>query len=155
MMNNSASSSATAKVAPEEEQKAAPAAQALVATFDNVNLHNANQVNISSGSEIMSVTSSTERLRRAQLAKATRELAEARVEEAQTQLDLVAGNQTGSDARLADVTSEGGNSARARPRFCTALAAPLIQLEEELEDRVLEVVSLPTLKESQQERLSP
>ena len=76
-------------------------------------MHNANQINLSSGSEILSVASSAERQRRADLAKAKRELAEARVEEAQAQLDLVAGSQTGSIGRLTDVRSEGGTSARA------------------------------------------
>ena len=100
------------------------------------------------------MTSSTERLRRAQLARAKRELAEARVEEAQTQLDLVAGSQTGSVERLTDVRSEGGNSARARPRSSADLAAPLIQLEES-EERVPETGTLPTLQESNEEHLSP
>ena len=54
-----------------------PAVPALVATFANVNAHNASQVNVSSGSEILSVTSSIERLRRAQLARAQLELADA------------------------------------------------------------------------------
>ncbi len=105
---SSGSSSATAKAAPCKKLHATPAAPALVVTFASLDLHNASQTVVSSGSEVHSVTSSTERLRRAQLAKAKRELAEARIEEAQTQLDLVAGSQTGSVGRLADVTSEWG-----------------------------------------------
>ena len=131
-----------------------PAAPALVATYANVNAHNASQVNVSSGSEILSVTSSTERLRRAQLARAQLELAEARVKVAQAELDLASGSQAGSVGRLTDVRSEGGNSARARPRSSADLAAPLIQLEES-EERVPETGTLPTLQESNEEHLSP
>ena len=56
---------------------ATAAAPAMVATSQNVELHNAIQIQISSGSEI-SVSSSTERQRRVDLARAERELAEAR-----------------------------------------------------------------------------
>ncbi len=56
---------------------ATPALPALVATSQNVQLHNATQIQANSGSEI-SVTSSTERQRRVDLARAKRELAEAR-----------------------------------------------------------------------------
>ena len=154
-LNSSGSSSVTAKAAPCKKRRATPAAPALVATFANLDLHNASQTIVSSGSEIHSVTSSTERQRRAQLAKAQLELAEARVRMAQANLDLTTGSQAGSVGRLTDVRCEGGKSARARPRSCADLAAPIIQLEEEYEERVLEVVTLPTLKESEQEHLSP
>ena len=76
MLNNSGSSSATPVWAPKKKQRATPVAPALVATFDNVNLHNASQIYVSSGSEILSVSSSSERQRRADRAKAKRELAE-------------------------------------------------------------------------------
>ena len=62
---SSGSSSATGKAAPFKKQRATPAAPALVATHANINLHNASQTIVSSGSEVQSVTSSTERLRRA------------------------------------------------------------------------------------------
>ncbi len=69
LLDSSGSSSATAKAAPWKKHRATPAAPALVATFDNVSLHNANQINLSSGSEILSVASSSERQRRADLGK--------------------------------------------------------------------------------------
>ncbi len=116
-------------MAPLKKQRATPAAPALLATFANVDLHNANQINVSSGSEILSVTSSTERQSSAQLARAQLELAEARLRVAQAELDLAAGSQAGSVGRLTDVRSEGGTSAWARRISCADLAAPLIQLE--------------------------
>ena len=88
------------------------------------------------------------------MARAQLELAEARVKVALVELGLSAGSQAGSAGRLTDVRSEGGTSARARPRSCADLAAPLIQLEEN-EERVLETVTLPTLQESNEEHLSP
>ena len=115
---SSGSYSATAKAAPYKKQRATPAVPALVATHANIDLHNASQTIVSSGSEVQSVTSSTERLRRAQF-----EMAEARVMMAQANLDLATGSQAGSVGRLADVTSEGGNLTRARPRSCADLAA--------------------------------
>ena len=110
---------------------ATPALPALVATSHNVQLHNATQIHVSSGSEI-SVASSIERQRRFdlarakrelaelrvreanELARAERELAEARVAEAQSRLDLSASSHAGSIGRLGDVASEGGSSDRAR-----------------------------------------
>ena len=121
---SSGSSSATAKAAPYKKQRATPAAPALVATHANISLHNASQTIVSSGSEVQSVTSSTERLRREKLAKAKFENAERRVMMAQANLDLAIGSQAGSVGRLVDATSEGGNSTRARPRSCADLAAP-------------------------------
>ena len=47
---SSGSSSATAKAAPCKKQRATPAAPALVATHANINLHNASQTVVSSGS---------------------------------------------------------------------------------------------------------
>ena len=73
-----------------------------------------------------------ERHRSHLLARAKRELAEARVNEAQAELDLGASSQAGSVGRLTDVRSEGGTSARARRRDDTA--APLIQLDEVAEE---------------------
>ena len=49
----------------------------------------------------------------------------------------------------------GGGSTRARPSSCADLAAPLIQLEEEIEVRVPEGGTLPTLNESELEHWSP
>ena len=106
---SSGSSSATAKAAPCKKQRATPVAPALVATHANINLHNASQTIVSSGSEVQSVTSSTERLRRAQLAKDKFEMAEARMMMAQANLDLATGSQAGSGGRLVDVTSERGH----------------------------------------------
>ena len=114
-------------MAPLKKQRATPAAPALVATFENVSQHNKApnaSMNISSESEVFSVTSSTERQRRVQLAKARAEsarlrleLAEAREAVAQTELDhAVAGSTAGSVGRLTDARSEGGTSARARPK---------------------------------------
>ena len=55
LLNSSGSSSATAKAAPMKRMRATPAVPALVATFANVDAHNANQVDVSFGSEILSV----------------------------------------------------------------------------------------------------
>ncbi len=95
------------------------------------------------------MTSSTERQRRAQLAKAQLELAEARVTMAQAELDLATGSQAGSVGRLADVRSEGGQSARGRPRSSADQAGPLIRLDDS-EERVEGVLepTLPTLREN-------
>ena len=107
---SSGSSSATAKAAPCKKLRATPAVPALVATHANLDRHNASQTIVSSGSEVQSVSSSTERLRRAQLAKAKFEMAEARVMMAQANLDLATGSQAGSVGRLADVASEMGEA---------------------------------------------
>jgi hypothetical protein len=123
MMNISRSSGATIRSAQKKKLKftpaelalvkSTPAVPALVLTSQNVQLHNATQIHIGSGSEI-SVLSSTESQRRVELARAKRELAEARatvtearVSEAQAELDLSAGSQAGSVGRLNDVRSEG------------------------------------------------
>ena len=134
-------------------------APALIATFEDVSQHNsaAIHMSISSGSEILSVTSSKERQRRVQLAKAREEtarlrleLAEAREAVAQTELDhTLASSEAGSVGRLADVRSDGGTSTRARQRSSAELAVPLIQLEE-----VFETVPLPTTQESSENRSS-
>ncbi len=92
---------------------ATPALPALVVTSKNIQLRSAAQIQVSSGSEI-SVASSIERQRRFDLARAKRELAEARVAEAQAGLDLAAGSKARSVTCLDDVRSEGGNSARAQ-----------------------------------------
>ena len=61
------------------------------------------------------------------------ELAEAREHVAQTELEHAqAGSKASSLARLADVQSESGTSARARQRSSAELAVPLIQLDEVL-----------------------
>ena len=111
----SGSSSATAKAAPTKKFKPTPAVPALVATFSNVEMHNANQTQGSSESEI-SVVSSAERHNRLLLARAKRELAEARVHEAQAELDFVTSSRAGSVGRLTDVRSEGESSVRALRR---------------------------------------
>ncbi len=117
---------------------ATPAVPALVATSQNVQLHNATHIQVSSGSEV-SVTSSTERQRRVDLARAKRELAEARaseilseatarakrvlaearVVEAQAELEFAAGSQTGSVGRLNDVRKGGDLSAHDVRRVTT------------------------------------
>ena len=127
----SGSSSATAKAAPTKKFKPTPAAPALVATFSNVEMHNANQTQGSSESEI-SVVSSAERHNRLLLARAKRELAEARVHEAQAELDFATSSRAGSAGRLTDVRSEGGSSVRAPRR--TDAAASLTQLDEVAEE---------------------
>ena len=127
----SGSSSATAKAAPTKKFKPTPAVPALVATFSNVEMHNANQTQGSSESEI-SVVSSAERHNRLLLARAKRELAEARVHEAQAELDFVTSSRAGSVGRLTDVRSEGGSSVRAPRR--TDAAASLTQLDEVAEE---------------------
>ena len=151
VLNISSSSGSTVLLpAPTKKHKFAPAQDAranathavpaLVATSQNVRLHNASQIQVSSGSEI-SVASSVGRQRRYDLARAKRELAEirvqeadelarverelaqrrtraqrelaeARVTEAQSRLELSAGSRSGSVGRLDDVRSEGGVSAR-------------------------------------------
>ncbi len=62
----------------------------------------------SSGSSILTHTSVAERTQRAQLAKAQLELAEARVTHIQAEMDVNSGSQTGSVARIIDVTSDAG-----------------------------------------------
>ena len=75
----------------------------------NVELHTAAQTIAGSGSSI-SVTSSASRQRRADIARAKRELAEARLEELQADLELAAGSQAGSvGRRMDDVRSEVGS----------------------------------------------
>ncbi len=123
-----------------------------MATFANVDAYNAATSNVSSGSEILSVTSSIERHRRAQLAWGQLELADARVNVAQAELDLTTGFQAGSVGRLTDVRSEDGASTRARQRSSAELAAPLIQLDTDL---LLGTIKLPTLRESKEEHCSP
>ena len=147
---SSSSGSTVLQPAPTKKQKFAPAAEAranatlavpaLVATSQNVKLHNASQTQLSYGSDV-SVISSIERQRRYDLARAKRELAElrvqeadelahverelaqrrtrtqrelaeARVNEAQTRLALSSGSRTGSVGRLDDVRSESEASVR-------------------------------------------
>ena len=104
----------------------------------NAELHNAAQIAVSSGSSLLSLTSSTERQRRVDLARAKRELVEARASEAvdlarakrelaetrvnevQAELDFAAGSQAGSvGRRLSDVWSEGDLSAHDARRVTT------------------------------------
>ena len=136
ILNVSGSSGSTVATPPTQKHQftpaelalvnATPAVPALVATSQNVQLHNAIQIQVSSGSKV-SVTSSTERQRRVDLARAKRELAEARaseaeatasaerevadarVSEAQAEPDSAAGSPAGSVGRLNDVQSEGGS----------------------------------------------
>ena len=135
-----------------KKMRSTPAALALLATLANVDAHNAATYNVSSGSEIQSVTSSTERHRRAQLARAQLELAEARVNMAQAELDLTTGSRAGSVGRLTDVRSEDGASTTARQRSSAEMAVPLIQLDTELP---LGTTMLSTLRESKEEHCSP
>ena len=128
---------AKARVPSVSETAAVPA---MVATSQNVELHNASQAIHSSGSDA-SLISSIERHRRydlaraqrelaeqrvleaEELARAKRELAEARVAEAQSRLDLSAGSRAGSIGRLDDVTSEVGSGSNAART--TDVGAPL------------------------------
>ena len=79
---------------------------------------------ISSGSEV-SVISTAERKKRFEMARWRRELAESRIEEEQAKIDLDAGSQAGSTARLDDVRSEGGDSGPAQRT--TDMTVPLLQ----------------------------
>ena len=87
---------------------ATPAVPALVATSQNVQLHNAIQIQISSGSEI-SVSSSTERQQRVDLPRAKRELAEARALVAEAAAEVAEARVDKAQAELdfAIVWSEG------------------------------------------------
>ena len=91
------------------------ATPALVATSVNVDQPNTYHNITSSGSSI-SVTSTASRQRRADLARAKRELAEARLEELEADLELAAGSQAGSvGRRLDDVQSEVGSTRHEEP----------------------------------------
>ena len=120
-LNLSGSSGYTvSQPAPSKKQKATPALSALVATSENVQLHSAAQIAISSGSEV-SVVSSAERQRRydADLAKldiAEKELqvAKARAAMMKSRDELSAVSRAGSVGRLDDVRSDSGVSLRTR-----------------------------------------
>ncbi len=155
MLNSSSgTSSANPVLAPMKEQKAKPSVPALAATtLGNLNLHNANNASLitavqprvqtieSSGSSILTHTSVAERTQRAQLAKAQLELAEARVTHIQAEMDVNSGSQTGSVARLRDVTSDAG-SARGRSSSPADLLN-LIRLDDS-EDRLVDANGPPT-----------
>jgi NADPH-dependent ferric siderophore reductase len=117
-MNNSGSSSATPVCAPLKKLRATPAVPALAATLENIEQHNKTPrttLNVSSGSDILSIASSQERNQRVALAKARQQTARLRLELAvadedvvQTEMDHArAGSQAGSVGRLTDVRSEG------------------------------------------------
>ena len=102
---------------PSKKQKATPAQCALVATSQNVTLHNARQITNESDSFVQSVVSSAERQRRYAADLALFELAEQRVQLAEARVALIksrdqlsAGSQTGSVGRLEDVDSSSGVS---------------------------------------------
>ncbi len=87
------------------------AVPAFVATLrtSSVELHTAAQ-GVTSSSSSISVTSSASRLRRLDLAHAKHELAEARLEVLQAELDLAAGLEADSvGRRMEDVQSKGGS----------------------------------------------
>ncbi len=94
-------------------------------------------VGSSSSSGIGSVVSSADRVRRVALAKARRETARREVDLARCNEELEeaeleevrASSLAGSIGRLADVASEVGNSARARPGWSAGQAATPLQLE--------------------------
>ncbi len=97
------SSAVSAKAGP-------PACPALVATERNVQLHTATHTIVSSSSSI-SVTSSVERARRYETARAAVALAEARMEPIHATNEMAAGSQAGSvGRRLDDVQSEVGSN---------------------------------------------
>ena len=86
------------------------ATPAMVATSIHVDQPNI-YLNQTSSSSSVSVTSAASRQRRADLARAKRELAEARLEELEADLELAAGSQAGSvGRRLEDVQSEVGST---------------------------------------------
>ena len=82
----------------------------MVATSTHV-AHPNVYLNQTSSSSSVSTTSAASRQRRADIARAKRELAEARLEELQADLELAAGSQAGSvGRRLEDVQSEVGST---------------------------------------------
>ena len=86
------------------------ASPALVATSIHV-AHPNVYLNHTSSSSSVSVTSAASRQRRLDLARVRRELAEARLEEVEAELDFAAGSQAGSAGRrLDDVHSEVGST---------------------------------------------
>ena len=93
-------------------------------------------LNSSSSSGIGSTTSSIERIRRLALVKARREtirqqlaLAKADEEVAEEELqEAISASVAGSVGRVADLESEGGNSARARPRSSYEIVIPPLPL---------------------------
>ena len=103
-------------LSPTKKQKATPALfGALVATSENVTLHNATNIAVNSSSSGITVVSSAERRRRYEVDLAAFQVAELELQLAQARLNLVvsrdqlsAGSQTGSVGRLADVSSEVG-----------------------------------------------
>ena len=116
ILNISGSSGASAVLSPTKKQKATPALfGALVATSENVTLHNATEIAVNSSSSGISVVSSAERRRRyevdlaaVQVAELELQLAQARLNRVVSRDQLSAGSQTGSVGRLADVSSEVG-----------------------------------------------
>ena len=86
------------------------ASPAMVATSIHV-AHPNVYLNQTSSSSAVSATSAASRQRRADIARAKRELAEARLEELEADLELAAGSQAGSAGRrLEDVQSEVGST---------------------------------------------
>ena len=86
------------------------ASPALVATSIHV-AHPNVYLNHTSSSSSVSVTSAASRQRRLDLARIRRELAEARLEEIEAELEFAAGSQAGSvSRRLEDVQSEVGST---------------------------------------------
>ena len=98
------SSGPNAVVPPAKRYAPSPAAPAVSAPPREIEM-----VRSSSSSGIGSTTSSVERVRRLALVKADEDVAEVELQEA------LAASVAGSVVRVADLESEGGNSARARP----------------------------------------
>ncbi len=141
-LNNSGTSPSSANVAypPTTIQRSAPApaAPATTATMANIVERDIVMTVHSSGSSVgSSILSSAERGRRTAFVKAKRETARRELELARADEEVAASeleearaaSMPGSIARLADVGSEGGASARARPTSNAELAVPPILLD--------------------------
>ena len=129
------------------------ATPAMVATSVNVDQPNT-YLNITSSGSSISVTSTASRQRRADLARAKRELAEARLEELEADLELAAGSQAGSvGRRLDDVQSEVGSTRHEEPLDPTRPLLPtdVAQLQQSLvreEPNLFEGVFSPAREEA-------
>ena len=89
LLDLSGSSGFTPKEAPTKKQKATPALSALVATSQNVKLHNARQIDLVSDSEPASVVSSAERQRRYDADLANFEIAEKEFQLAKARVAMI------------------------------------------------------------------
>ena len=119
LLDLSGSSGFSPQENPTKKQKATPALSALVATSQNVKLHNARQIGLVSDSPPPSVVSSAERQRRYdadlanfEISEKELQLAKARAAMIKSRDQLSAGSRAGSIGRLDDVESVSGVSLR-------------------------------------------